>query len=78
MAFIRTIPPEEADGKLKEIYEHEFAAQGYIANGTMTLSLRPEAFAAWENLLKIIRSKMRLRRYELVTIAAASALHCTY
>jgi uncharacterized peroxidase-related enzyme len=52
--------------------------QGYIANGTMTLSLRPEIFIAWENLLKAIHSKMRLRRFELVTIAAASALHCTY
>jgi hypothetical protein len=78
MAFIRTVLPDEAVGKLKEIYDHELEAQGYIANGTMTLSLRPEVFAAWENLLKTIRSKMRLRRYELVTIAAASALHCTY
>ena len=78
MAFIRTIQPEDAQGKLKDIYDHEIESKGYIANGTMTLSLRPEAFEAWENLLKTIRSKMRLRRYELVTIATASALHCTY
>jgi hypothetical protein len=78
MTFIRTISPEDADGRLKDIYDHEKAAQGYIANGTMTLSLRPDVFVAWENLLKAIRSKMRLRRYELVTLAAASALHCTY
>jgi hypothetical protein len=78
MAFIRTIPPEEAEGELKEIYEDELKARGYIANGTITVSLRPEAFLAWENLLKTVRSKMRLRRYELVTIATAGALHCTY
>lgn len=78
MAFIHTIPPEEAEGKLKEIYEHEINVMGYIANGTLTLSLRPDVFIAWENLLKTIHSKMRLRRFELVTIAAASALHCTY
>lgn len=78
MAFIRTISPEDANGKLKEIYDHEKETQGYIANGTMSLSLRPDVFIAWENLLKTIRSKMRLRRYELVTIAAASSLHCTY
>ena len=78
MTFIRTIQPEEATEKLKDIYDHELQTQGYIANGTLTLSLRPEVFAAWENLLRTIRSKMRLRRYELVTIAAASALHCTY
>ena len=78
MAFIRTIPPEEAEGKLKEIYEHELQTQQYVATGTISLSLRPEAFDAWEHLLKTIRSKMRLRQFELVTIAAASALHCTY
>ena len=78
MPFIRTVPPEEAEGKLKEIYEHELQSQGYIAAGTISASLRPEAFEAWEHLLKIIRSKMRLRRFELVTLAAASALHCTY
>ena len=78
MAFIRTIPPEEAEGQLQEIYQHELRSQGYIANGTLTLSLRPDVFEAWEHLLKTIRSKMRLRRFELVTIAAAGALHCTY
>lgn len=78
MAFIRTIPPGEASDRLKEIYAGEMKSQGYIGNGTMTLSLRPEVFEAWEHLLKTIRSKMRLRRYELVTLAAAGALHCTY
>ncbi len=78
MAFIRTIPPEEATGSLKEIYDDEIKTLGYVASGTRTLSLRPEAFNAWEHLIKTIRSRMRLRRYELVTLAAASALHCTY
>jgi hypothetical protein len=78
MAFIRTIPPEQAEGRLQEIYEHEVKTLGYVARGTQTLSLRPEVFEAWEHLIKTIRSKMRLRRYELVTIAAARALHCTY
>lgn len=78
MAFIRTISPDDAEGKLREIYDHEQQAQGYVASGTISLSLRPDVFEAWENLLRAIRSKMRLRRYELVTIAAASALDCTY
>jgi len=78
MTFIRTIPPEEATDKLKDIYDREMKLQGYIANGTIAYSLRPDAFEALENLLKIIRSKMRLRRYELVTIATAGAIHCTY
>ena len=55
-----------------------FRCKSYVATGTMSASLRPDVFEAWEHLLKTIRSKMRLRRYELVTIAAALALHCTY
>ena len=78
MAFIRTIPVEEATDKLKEIYDGELKSLGYVANGTLALSLRPDVFEAWEHLAKIIRSKMRLRRYELVTLITASALHCTY
>ena len=78
MAFIKTIPREEATDKLAEIYDGEMQSQGYIANGTMILSLRPDVYLAWENLLKTVRSKMRLRRYELVTLATAGALHCTY
>ncbi len=50
MAFIRTIPPEEAEGELKEIYEHELQTQQYVATGTISLSLRPEAFEAWEQM----------------------------
>ena len=55
--------PTEAEGKLKEIYDHELQVQSYVATGTISLSLRPEVFEAWEHLLKTIRSKMRLRRY---------------
>jgi hypothetical protein len=71
MAFIRTVPPEEATGMLRELYDHGLKTLGYIANGTKTMSLRPEAFQAWNVLSKTVRSKMRLRRYELVTLAAA-------
>ena len=41
-------------------------------------SLRPAAYVAWENLIVSIRSNMDLRRYELVTIAAATKLRCSY
>ena len=42
------------------------------------LSLRPEAIDAWQKLLYAVRSPMDARRYELVTIAAAAALRCSY
>ncbi len=78
MASIQTIPPAEATGKLRELYDDDLKSQGYVANYTQAMSLRPEVIAAWRTLISAIRSKMRLRRYELVTFAAASALRCTY
>jgi hypothetical protein len=78
MSFIYTVPPEKAVGPLKEIYEQDLKEDGFIANDDRALSLRPEATLAWRNLIKTIRSNMDLRRYELVTIAAASRLRCSY
>jgi len=78
MTYIQTVPPEEASGTLRELYDQDLANNGYIANHTRAMSLRPEAIAAWRKLLGAIRPNMDLRRYELVTIAAASALHSTY
>jgi uncharacterized peroxidase-related enzyme len=78
MAFIRTVPVDQADGKLLEIYQDDIKTKGYVANHTSAFSLRPEVYEAWKNLLGTIRSHMRLRRFELVTLAAAQALECTY
>ena len=78
MAFIRTIPEEEANGKLRELYEQDRKNVGYAANYTRAASLRPEATEAWRNLQMAIRSNMRLRQYELVVIAVAATLKCTY
>ena len=78
MPFIKTIPEQQAEGKVKELYEADRKRVGYVPNYTKAFSLRPEVYEAWGRLLKAIRSNMRLRRYELVTLAAASALKCTY
>lgn len=78
MAFIQTVPAEQATDKLQELYNDDLKNLGYVANYTKAMSLRPEVIMAWRNLIGTIRSKMRLRRFELVTIAAASALRCTY
>ena len=78
LAFIRTVPPDKAEGVLSEIYQEDLKTKGFVANHTSAFSLRPEVYRAWQNLLSTIRSKMRLRRFELVTLAAAQALKCTY
>ena len=51
---------------------------GFVPNYSRAWSLRPEVLAAWRALLAAIRSHMDARRYELVTLIAASRLRCTY
>ena len=78
MAFIRTVPEDQADGKVLETYQDDLKTKGYVAHHTSAFSLRPEVYDAWKNLISSIRSNMRLRRFELVTLASAQALGCTY
>ena len=56
----------------------DLASKGYIPNYVQAFSLHPEIYDAWLKLIGAVRSKMRLRRYELITFSAAMALGCTY
>ncbi len=76
--FIQTIRESEAEGKLREIYEGDRKSLGYVPNHARVFSLRPEVLEAWRALQVSIRKSLRLRRYELVTLAAAMALKCRY
>ena len=78
MSYVKTIPPEEATGELSTHYEHDRARLGYVPAYTRILSLRPEAISAWKALSRATRANIPLRRYELVTVAAALALRCRY
>lgn len=78
MAFIHTVPLEEATGLLKEVYDEELQDNGVVDNGVRAFSLRPAVYVAWQQLRDSIQSNMDLRRYELVTLAAASSLRCSY
>lgn len=78
MAFIKTISEEQAEDLVQELYQAEQKSRGYVPNFTKVFSLHPEVYDAWKSLIGAIRSKMRLRRFELVTFATAMALNCTY
>jgi len=78
MAYIRSIPEEQAENLVHEQYQDALNSIGYVPNYIKTFSLHPEVYDAWTRLIGEIRSKMRLRRYELVTFAAAMTLECTY
>ncbi len=58
--------------------KQDIASDGYVENTTKSLSLHPEIMAAWSGLAAAIRSNMNQRRYELITVAVASELCCSY
>jgi alkylhydroperoxidase/carboxymuconolactone decarboxylase family protein YurZ len=78
VTFVRTVPEEQAAWQLGEMYETDRSTYGYVPNYTKVLSIRPEIMAAYRAMAKAIRSKMDLRRYELITVAVAARLRCSY
>ena len=78
MAFITTVPVEEAAGDVRTMYEQTQSSPGYVPNYAKLFSHRPQVMAAWEALISSIRANLDLRRYELITLAAARSLNSSY
>ena len=76
--YIRTIPEAEAEGKLRGLYEGDQETFGFVPNHAKVFSLRPDVLEAWRAFQGSVRKNLRLRTYELVTLAAAQALKCRY
>jgi uncharacterized peroxidase-related enzyme len=72
MAFIS--PSEPPPGFLDD----NRAPAGHIPNFVRTFASRPDVFDAWKQLNGAIKAGMDLRRYELATLAAATALRSSY
>ena len=78
MPYLRTVPPEEATGEVKAMYDNDLAQQGYVANYTRAFSVRPDVEKGWLALKDAITSGMDSRLYELATVAAATAIRSSY
>ena len=78
MAFIHTIPEDQAATGVKKMYKKNRDEFGYLPNYVQVFSLRPHVMEAWGQFLGTLSRDMDARRYELVTLAAARALHSTY
>jgi uncharacterized peroxidase-related enzyme len=78
MAFIRTTPPSDAEGPVRDMYEQVHGRFGYVPNWAKAFSLRPGVLDGWTALLKSIQSNLPVRSYELATLAAARALRSSY
>ena len=78
MAFIKTTPPDETVGEVREMLKQQQAHWGYVPNYAKIFCHRPQIMELWSALLTGIKGPMDKRRFELVTAAAAHALRSTY
>ncbi|WP_113718475.1 carboxymuconolactone decarboxylase family protein [Arthrobacter dokdonensis] len=77
MSIIETTPESTAAGPVARIYADDLQALGYVPSHTRAMAVNPEALAAWRALQAAIAGSLGVRRYELVTLAAARGLGST-
>lgn len=78
MPFIRVVPPDDAQGPVREMYDKVREQMGYVPNHTIAFSLHPLVRERWVALQAAIKENMTLRSFELATLAAARALRSSY
>jgi uncharacterized peroxidase-related enzyme len=81
MAFIDIIEPAEAEGELKEIYEHLKESRGKIAEVHKIQSLNPESISRHMDLyMTLLFGKSPLKRYqrEMMAVVVSAANKCEY
>lgn len=78
MSYLHEIEDEQATGQVRELYDRFIKEFGYIPHHKSIFSLRPDVLASWLQTSRSIRSHLRLRHYELVTLAASAAIGCKY
>ena len=81
MAYIKTIPPDSAEGQLKAIYEDLKESRGKIAEVHKIQSLNPDALVAHMELyMAIMFGKSPLKRYqrEMLGVVVSTANRCAY
>ena len=77
MSYIKTTPVNEASGAIREMYERQQNAWGYVPNYAKSFCHRPAVMERWGKLLAELKRPMDKRRFELITFAAAHELKHT-
>ena len=81
MARIKVIPPNEAEGSLKEIYDQLIKSRGKLANVHMIQSLNPKTIVSHMDLyMSIMFKESPLHRYQREMLAVITSLYnsCKY
>jgi len=82
MGWIATVPPEEAEGELREVYRAIGAARGGVVDIHQVQSLNPRALRAHLDLYKTVMfqhgalSRIQRERIAVVVSAANSCDYC--
>ena len=74
MTILEPVAEDAATGVAAELFAHDRANFGYVPIHSRVMAINPEAVRAFEGLVRAATAQMDLRRYELVTLAAAGAL----
>jgi hypothetical protein len=77
MSFIETTAVEDAEGAVREMYERQQGAWGYVPNYAKSFSPRPQVMERWGKLLAELRRPLDDRLFEMITFAAAHELKHT-
>ncbi len=77
MTILETAAESEVTGLAAELYAEDLENLGYIPSHTRAMALNPEAVRAFEGVIKAVAPGLGMRRYELVTLAAAGAIGST-
>ncbi len=78
MSHLATIEEDVATGATAELYARERQRVGHLPAYSRAFGTRPGVYDAWRALATAVTSTMPLRRFELVTLAAARELRSTY
>ena len=81
MAWIRTVPPSEATGPLKIVYEEAVRRAGKVFHIVRLMSANPEVLQASMGLyLSTVRGSSPLPRAirEMIAVVVSSANRCHY
>ena len=82
MTLFRTIPPAEATGKVKEVYEDIMATKNidFVPNFWQALSNNPDHLSAtWQKLKTVMQpGKLDVLTKEMIALAVSITNNCTY
>jgi len=78
MTFINTIEAERAEGEVKSMYQAQQGHGNFLPNYAPAFCYRPGVMNAWAALVKEIRRPVDMRRYQLISLAAAQELKSSY